>query len=281
MTTPYPSMTPHAGVLISFIILSDFDDDVTTLPVRPTPSSSDYVPASPDYSPDSDLNSNSLEDDCSSTTITFAKLSLPPPSLLPSSSSPPPSLLPSSSSLPSSLLPSASRKRPRSPSPSLPLVPSPLIIPPVILPPPQVVIPESTTTVALVRLCRKVEARCWTFPMDNIDILRYQEGEPRYEIGESSSAKIHLIIVPRSESNERIETLEQEVETLRGRAKDFEIRYHLERKNVVADALSQKKWIRPLRDRALVMATNFSPPSRILNAQAKEIKEENVKNENL
>ncbi|GJS70422.1 putative reverse transcriptase domain-containing protein [Tanacetum coccineum] len=60
-----------------------------------------------------------------------------------------------------------------------------------------------------------------------------------------------------------------------------EIRYHLERTTIVSDALSQKKWRRTLRDQALVMATNFSPPSRILNTQAKAIKEDNVENENL
>ncbi|GJU15327.1 hypothetical protein Tco_1143293 [Tanacetum coccineum] len=136
MTTPHPSIMPHAGVLILFIILSDSNDEVTTLPVRPAPPSPDYVLASPNYSLDSDLDSDPLEDDSpdgdlnetaeslhTQTVLTsvvhpppllLPSLSSPPPSLLPSSSSPPPSLLPSSSSPPPSLLPSSS-----SPPPSL------------------------------------------------------------------------------------------------------------------------------------------------------------------
>ncbi|GKF61801.1 hypothetical protein Tco_0181855, partial [Tanacetum coccineum] len=62
-TTPGPSVTPHAGVLITFIILSDPDDKVTTLSVRHAPPSPDYVQASPYYSPDLDLDSNPSEDD--------------------------------------------------------------------------------------------------------------------------------------------------------------------------------------------------------------------------
>ncbi|GJV45510.1 hypothetical protein Tco_1430046 [Tanacetum coccineum] len=109
---------PHAGVLILFIILSDSNDEVTTLPVRPAPPSPDYVLASPNYSLDSDLDSDPLEDDSPDGDLNETAESLhtqtvltsvvhPPPSLLPSSSSPPPSLFPSSSS----------RKRSRSPSP--------------------------------------------------------------------------------------------------------------------------------------------------------------------
>ncbi|GKE53461.1 hypothetical protein Tco_1488617 [Tanacetum coccineum] len=63
MTTPFPATTPHAGVPVLFIILSDYDDEITTLPVRPTPPSPDYVPDSPDYSLDSDLDSDPSKDD--------------------------------------------------------------------------------------------------------------------------------------------------------------------------------------------------------------------------
>ncbi|GJU66369.1 hypothetical protein Tco_1252628 [Tanacetum coccineum] len=150
MTTPRPSVTPRVGVLVLFIILSDSNDEITTLPVRPAPPSPDYVLASPDYSPDSDLDFDSSEDDSpgedliktAESLLTQTTLTLvvhPPPSLLPSSSSPPLSLFPSSSSLPPSLLPSpsssppSSRKRSRSPSPPpSPSVPPP---PPVLLPP--------------------------------------------------------------------------------------------------------------------------------------------------
>ncbi|GJT96027.1 hypothetical protein Tco_1091545 [Tanacetum coccineum] len=51
--------------------------------------------------------------------------------------------------------------------------------------------------------------------------------------------------------------------------------------NVVADALSWKEHIKPLRVQALVMTIDLDLLTQILNAQAKAIKEENVKEENL
>nr|GEV83588.1 putative reverse transcriptase domain-containing protein [Tanacetum cinerariifolium] len=51
--------------------------------------------------------------------------------------------------------------------------------------------------------------------------------------------------------------------------------------NIVADALSQKERIKPLRVLALMMTTDLNLPSHILNAQAEAMKEENVKEENL
>ncbi|GJU28375.1 putative reverse transcriptase domain-containing protein [Tanacetum coccineum] len=60
-----------------------------------------------------------------------------------------------------------------------------------------------------------------------------------------------------------------------------QIRYHLGKANVVADALSRKEQIKPLRVRALVMTIRLNLPAQILNAQAKAIKEENIKEENL
>nr|GEU39235.1 putative reverse transcriptase domain-containing protein [Tanacetum cinerariifolium] len=61
----------------------------------------------------------------------------------------------------------------------------------------------------------------------------------------------------------------------------YEIRYHLGKANVVADALSRKERIKPLRVWALVMTIGLNLPVYILDAQAKAIKEENVKEENL
>ncbi|GJY25949.1 putative reverse transcriptase domain-containing protein [Tanacetum coccineum] len=49
---------------------------------------------------------------------------------------------------------------------------------------------------------------------------------------------------------------------------DCEIRYHPRKENVVADALSQKEMIKPLRVRALVMTIKLNLPVQILNAQA-------------
>ncbi|GJS42665.1 putative reverse transcriptase domain-containing protein [Tanacetum coccineum] len=62
---------------------------------------------------------------------------------------------------------------------------------------------------------------------------------------------------------------------------DCEIRYHLGKENVVADALSRKEWIKPLRVRSLVMTIHPKLPSQILKAQTKALKEENIKAKNL
>ncbi|GJY48972.1 putative reverse transcriptase domain-containing protein, partial [Tanacetum coccineum] len=62
---------------------------------------------------------------------------------------------------------------------------------------------------------------------------------------------------------------------------DCEIRYHPGKANVVADALSQKERIKPLRVRALVMTLHPKLPSQILEAHTEAIKEENIKAENL
>ncbi|GJT37427.1 putative reverse transcriptase domain-containing protein [Tanacetum coccineum] len=62
---------------------------------------------------------------------------------------------------------------------------------------------------------------------------------------------------------------------------DCEIRYHPGKANVVADALSQKERIKPLRVRSLVMTLHPKLPSQILEAQTEAIKEENIKAENL
>ncbi|GJY35111.1 putative reverse transcriptase domain-containing protein [Tanacetum coccineum] len=62
---------------------------------------------------------------------------------------------------------------------------------------------------------------------------------------------------------------------------DCEIPYHPRKANVVADALSRKERIKPLRVRSLVMTIHPKLPSQILKAQTEALKEENIKGENL
>ncbi|GJS00625.1 reverse transcriptase domain-containing protein [Tanacetum coccineum] len=62
---------------------------------------------------------------------------------------------------------------------------------------------------------------------------------------------------------------------------DYEIRYHPGKTNVVADALSRKERIKPLRVQALVMTISLNLPVHILNAQIEARKEENYGTEDL
>ncbi|GJZ30354.1 putative reverse transcriptase domain-containing protein [Tanacetum coccineum] len=62
---------------------------------------------------------------------------------------------------------------------------------------------------------------------------------------------------------------------------DYQIRYHPEKANVVADALSRKELIKPLRVRDLVMTISLDLPKQILNAQIEAQKLENLKNEDV
>nr|GEU71104.1 hypothetical protein [Tanacetum cinerariifolium] len=65
MTTPRPvpflATTPRARVLISFVIISDSDDEITTLPIRPLPSSSDCIPTLSGYPLDGGDDSSNMD----------------------------------------------------------------------------------------------------------------------------------------------------------------------------------------------------------------------------
>nr|GEV00790.1 putative reverse transcriptase domain-containing protein [Tanacetum cinerariifolium] len=62
---------------------------------------------------------------------------------------------------------------------------------------------------------------------------------------------------------------------------DCEICYHPGKENVIVDALSRKKQIKPLRVRALVMTIDLNLPKQILKAQIEAQKPANIKNEDV
>ncbi|GJX44740.1 putative reverse transcriptase domain-containing protein [Tanacetum coccineum] len=62
---------------------------------------------------------------------------------------------------------------------------------------------------------------------------------------------------------------------------DCEIRYHPGKENIVADALSRKERIKPLRVRALVMTIGLDLPKKILYAQTEARKPKNFKAEDV
>ncbi|GKD16716.1 putative reverse transcriptase domain-containing protein, partial [Tanacetum coccineum] len=57
---------------------------------------------------------------------------------------------------------------------------------------------------------------------------------------------------------------------------DCDIRYHLGKENVVADALSRKERSKPLRVRAIVMTIGLNLPKQILEAQTEALKPKNL-----
>ncbi|GKC22513.1 putative reverse transcriptase domain-containing protein [Tanacetum coccineum] len=62
---------------------------------------------------------------------------------------------------------------------------------------------------------------------------------------------------------------------------DCDIRYHPGKANVVADALSKKERVKPLRVRALVMTIGFNFPKQILEAQTEVLKPKNLTTEDV
>ncbi|GKE96565.1 putative reverse transcriptase domain-containing protein, partial [Tanacetum coccineum] len=62
---------------------------------------------------------------------------------------------------------------------------------------------------------------------------------------------------------------------------DCNIRYHPGKENVVADVLSRKERIEPLRVRALVMTIGLDLPKQILKAQIEALKPENLEKEDV
>ncbi|GKC52133.1 putative reverse transcriptase domain-containing protein [Tanacetum coccineum] len=62
---------------------------------------------------------------------------------------------------------------------------------------------------------------------------------------------------------------------------DYEIRYHPGKVNIVADALSRKKWMKPSRDRALSMTVPYSIKAKILEDHSEASKDVNTPTEML
>ncbi|GJS36681.1 putative reverse transcriptase domain-containing protein [Tanacetum coccineum] len=62
---------------------------------------------------------------------------------------------------------------------------------------------------------------------------------------------------------------------------DCDIRYHPGKANVVADALSGKERVKPLRVWALVMTIGLNLPNQILEAQTEALKPENLTTEDI
>ncbi|GKB52254.1 hypothetical protein Tco_0903007 [Tanacetum coccineum] len=109
--TPFSTTAPSAEVVTPFVIISDSDDEITTLPIRPAPPSPDRKPVL--YGYPLDFGQDSSDEDLSKTakslhTQTALTLVVHPP---------PTRSLPSSPTL--AKLPSSSHKRSRPLSPSL------------------------------------------------------------------------------------------------------------------------------------------------------------------
>ncbi|GJU93078.1 putative reverse transcriptase domain-containing protein [Tanacetum coccineum] len=62
---------------------------------------------------------------------------------------------------------------------------------------------------------------------------------------------------------------------------DCDIRYHPRKANIVADALSRKERIEPLRVRALILTIGLDLPKQILGAQIEALKPENLENKDV
>ncbi|GJR87820.1 hypothetical protein Tco_0211831 [Tanacetum coccineum] len=62
--TPFPTTTPRARVFTPFVIISNSDDEINTLPIRPAPSSPNCTPALYGYPLDSgdDLSDEDLSE---------------------------------------------------------------------------------------------------------------------------------------------------------------------------------------------------------------------------
>ncbi|GJS80658.1 hypothetical protein Tco_0730539 [Tanacetum coccineum] len=218
MTTPRTPVKSRTGIFIPFIILSNYEDEDTTLPVVYALLSSDYVPASPDYSLNSDSDSEPTEYDSPDEDLTENAESLQTQTALTPEIPLPPSA--TSPYLPTlSLLPSSSRKRSR--SPSLPL--------PSVSPPPAVSSP-APAAVAMAYIEQEtmtLRARVKTLEQQDIDsqmtnILEITELRSRVEYVETHLEQSHARHTRYKVRLQRAEMTRQDVKALHARAEAVE-----------------------------------------------------------
>nr|GEX49404.1 putative reverse transcriptase domain, ribonuclease H-like domain, aspartic peptidase domain protein [Tanacetum cinerariifolium] len=100
------------------------------------------------------------------------------------------------------------------------------------------------------------------------DLMPIKLGSFDVVIGMDWLSKYHAKIL----CDEKVVHIPIDGETLIIRDYDCEIRYHPGKENVIADALSQKKQIKPLRVRSLIMTIHPKLPSQILKAQNEDLK---------
>ncbi|GJU99756.1 putative reverse transcriptase domain-containing protein [Tanacetum coccineum] len=110
-----------------------------------------------------------------------------------------------------------------------------------------------------------------------IDLMPIKLGSFDVVIGMDWLSKYHAKIL----CDEKVVHNPIDGETLIIRDYDCEIRYHPGEANVIADALSRKERIKPLRIRSLIMNLHPKLPTQIREAQTEAIMEENIITENL
>ncbi|GJR19265.1 putative reverse transcriptase domain-containing protein [Tanacetum coccineum] len=130
---------------------------------------------------------------------------------------------------------------------------------------------------SMTKLTQKGEAKTlWSIVMHHTKAMHCVDAEEKVIAYASRQLKIH-------EKNYTTHDLELGSRRWLELLSDYDcdIRYHPGKANVVADALSRKERIEPLRVRALVMTIGLDLPKRILEAQIEALKPENLENEDV
>ncbi|GJX89325.1 putative reverse transcriptase domain-containing protein [Tanacetum coccineum] len=128
----------------------------------------------------------------------------------------------------------------------------------------------------------KIEAvKNWAPPTTPSEIRQFLEQEEAFQLLKQKLCAAPILALPEG-SEDFVVYCDASIKGLELLSDyDCEIRYHLGKANVVADALSRKERIEPLRVRALVMTIGLDLPSRILEAQKEVVKDENIEAEDI